>query len=71
MIDVVELALLLLECAVVGAGMAIGDWAVKLAMVRWLNADVIPTDEEEEEEETKRKRRRRAKPESYTISEVP
>ena len=61
MIDVVELGLLLLECAVIGTGMALGDWLVKLAMLRWLNVEVIPTDEPEEEEETKRKRRR-AKP---------
>lgn len=63
--DVIELVVILVECIVIGAGMAIGDWVVKIIAVRLINdaqQASLHDVEDEEEEETKVKRRRRAAP---------
>lgn len=62
--DVLDLVILLIECVVVGFGMAVGDWLVKVIAVKLLNSGQASLHdvEDEEEEETKVKRRRRAAP---------
>jgi|SanBayMetagenome_1026888.scaffolds.fasta_scaffold34677_2 hypothetical protein len=67
--DVLELIILLVECVVVGFGMAIGDWMVKVIAVRLLNSEQaslhdVDDPETEEEEDDKRKKRRTRKPPS-------
>jgi len=67
--DVLELIILLVECIVVGFGMAIGDWLVKVIAVRLLNSEQaslhdVDDPETEEEEDDKRKKRRTRKPPS-------
>jgi hypothetical protein len=62
--DMLDLLVLLVECVVVGAGMAVGDWLVKVIAVRLLNSEqaALHDVEDEEEEEDKRKKRRTRKP---------
>ena len=67
--DVLELIILLVECVVVGFGMAVGDWIVKVIAVRILNSEQaslhdVDDSENEEEEDDKRKKRRTRKPPS-------
>jgi len=73
MIDIVELAYLVLECAVIGFGMALGDWVCKIMMVRYLNrgeGDLHDVEEDDEEETKKKKRRRAASPSTSTTFEA-
>lgn len=63
--DIVDMIILVVECTVIGFGMALGDWVCKIMMVRWLNRGEgqihdVEDDEEDEEETKKKKRRRRA-----------
>jgi hypothetical protein len=60
--DLIDLFVLLVECVVVGMGMAIGDWLVKLVAVRLLNSEqhALHDVEDDDEEETSKKKRRRA-----------
>lgn len=63
--DVLELIILLVECIVIGAGMAIGDWIIKVIAVRILNdseqASLHDVEDEPEEEEDKRRKRARTR----------
>ena len=63
--DLLDLLILLVECVVVGFGMAVGDWLVKVIAVRILNskqAALHDVEDAEEEEDDKRKKRRTRKP---------
>jgi hypothetical protein len=65
--DMLELFVLLVECVVVGFGMAVGDWIVKVIAVRLLNSEQaslhdVDDPETDEEEDDKRKKRRTRKP---------
>ncbi len=63
--DVLDLMILLVECVVVGFGMAVGDWLVKVIAVRLLNSEqaaLHDVEDAEEEEDDKRKKRRTRKP---------
>lgn len=66
--DVLELLLLCLECAVIGFGMAAGDWLLKIVAVKFLNSsqiqlhDVEPDGDGEDEEPPAKKAARRSKP---------
>ena len=64
--DFLELWILLLECVVVGFGMAVGDWLVKVIAVKLLNSQQASLhdveDDDEEEEKKKRTRQRKARP---------
>jgi len=62
--DVLDLLILLIECIVIGFGMAVGDWIVKVIAVRLLNSEQASLHdvEDDEEEEVKRKRRTRKRP---------
>ena len=64
--DVIELFVILVECIVIGAGMAIGDWVVKVIAVRLLNDSQQASlhdveDEPEEEDDDKRRKRARTR----------
>jgi hypothetical protein len=64
--DVIDLLVLLVECVVVGAGMAIGDWIIKVIAVKILNnseqATLHDVEEEPDEDEARRKRARKKPP---------
>jgi hypothetical protein len=61
--DVLDLVILLIECVVVGFGMAVGDWLCKVIAVKLLNSGQASLhdveDEPDEDEERKKKARRR------------
>lgn len=64
--DVIELVVILVECIVIGAGMAIGDWVVKIIAVRLINDAQQASlhdveDEPEEEDDDKRRKRARSR----------
>ena len=58
--DVLDLVILLVECVVIGFGMAVGDWLVKVIAVRILNSEQASLHdvEDEEDDDDKRKKRR-------------
>ncbi len=63
--DMLDLLVLLVECVVVGFGMAVGDWLVKVIAVRLLNSEqaaLHDVEDAEGEEDDKRKKRRARKP---------
>lgn len=72
--DVLDLVILLIECIVVGAGMAIGDWVIKVIAVRLLNDSQTATlhdVEDEPDEDEERKKRTRRKPVKPDFSVLP
>lgn len=72
--DVLDLVILLIECIVVGAGMAIGDWVIKVIAVRILNdsqAATLHDVEEEPDEDEERKKRTRRRPPKEGFSVLP
>jgi len=66
-VDVLELLLLCIECVVIGFGMALGDWVLKLIAVKFLNSgqlhdvDAEPSEGEAEEDPPAKKAAKRGK----------
>lgn len=65
-----EMLWLVLECALIGFGMALGDWAVKFLVVRFLNHGTLH-DVDEEEEPTAKQSRRRPRPKRWSGPTTP
>lgn len=69
--DLLDLLILLIECVVVGFGMAVGDWLCKVIAVKVLNSGQASLhdveDEPDEDEERKKKARRRPVKPSFTV----
>lgn len=69
--DVLDLLILLIECVVVGFGMAVGDWICKVIAVKLLNSQQASLhdveDEPDEDEERKKKARRRPVKPSFSV----
>lgn len=61
--DMIDAFMLMLECAVIGFGMALGDWLLKLIAVRFLNSQhhALHDVEDDEEEEAPAKKASKAK----------